>query len=280
VTKAAIPKPASPKVIRPTSPKPTTSHTAKRSPTPPKRIRSPEPPAAVVQPVAVDESTILAKKRELHGKLSTYFSVVMPMCQMADKLKKAAPFNFFLTSISDSKPTHSEPLTITFQELLDHSLGNLESSCQINFMIDIGWLLGNYYFAGYALVPLLVLYGDETAEIRDIQTKRKNVTSVKVQMPTPFSSSHSKIGLYAYKDGSMRVVVSTANLYEDDWQNRVQGIWVSPRLPELAHGSDTLAGESPTGFKADLLQYLVSYRISQLQPWIAKVRSCDFSEIK
>lgn len=35
-----------------------------------------------------------------------------------------------------------------FVEILDQSLGELESSVQINFMIDIGWLLGHYYFAG------------------------------------------------------------------------------------------------------------------------------------
>lgn len=33
-------------------------------------------------------------------------------------------------------------------ELLDDSLGELECSLQINFMIDISWLLGNYYFSG------------------------------------------------------------------------------------------------------------------------------------
>lgn len=33
-------------------------------------------------------------------------------------------------------------------EILDESLGQIESSVQINFMVDIGWLLGHYYFAG------------------------------------------------------------------------------------------------------------------------------------
>lgn len=67
---------------------------------------------------------------------------------MADKLKKAAPYNMFLTVITDSKPTHNEPLSITFQEIFDKSLGDLESSVQINFMVDIGWLMAHYYFAG------------------------------------------------------------------------------------------------------------------------------------
>lgn len=33
-------------------------------------------------------------------------------------------------------------------EILDPSLGEIESSVQMNFMVDIGWLLGHYYFAG------------------------------------------------------------------------------------------------------------------------------------
>lgn len=34
-------------------------------------------------------------------------------------------------------------------EILDPSLGDLESSVQMNFMVDIGWVLSHYYFAGY-----------------------------------------------------------------------------------------------------------------------------------
>lgn len=77
-----------------------------------------------------------------------YFDVVAPKGQMMKKLEAAAPYNFFLTAITDSKPTHSQPETVTFMELLDESLGELESSVQINFMVDISWLMANYYFAG------------------------------------------------------------------------------------------------------------------------------------
>ncbi|KAH8373878.1 hypothetical protein KR009_008584, partial [Drosophila setifemur] len=50
-------------------------------------------------------------------------------------------------------------------------------------------------------------------------------------------------------------------------------------LPALPEGADTGAGESQTGFKQDLMLYLVEYKISQLQPWIARIRSSDFSAI-
>lgn len=86
--------------------------------------------------------------------------------------------------------------------------------------------------------------------------------------------------LLGYKDGSMRVVVSTANLVEDDWHNRTQGLWISPKCEKLPEGADTASGESRTEFKEDLLRYLVKYNIPSLQPWIVRIRRSDFSAVK
>lgn len=44
-----------------------------------------------------------------------YINVVLPKGNMAKKLEAAAPYNFFLTTITASKSTHNEPLSITFQ---------------------------------------------------------------------------------------------------------------------------------------------------------------------
>lgn len=67
--------------------------------------------------------------------ISDYNPFVAAKGKMAEKLKAAHPYNYFLTVIPSSPATHSEPLSITFQELLDSSLGELESSVQINFMV-------------------------------------------------------------------------------------------------------------------------------------------------
>ncbi|XP_068150971.1 probable tyrosyl-DNA phosphodiesterase isoform X2 [Drosophila tropicalis] len=222
----------------------------------------------------VKDTSNLAKKQKLTDRnIRDYIPVVVERGLMAGKLEKAAPYNMFLTAITDSKPTHTEPLSVTLQEILDESLGEIESTVQINFMVDIGWLLGHYYFAGILAKPLLVLYGDESPELLNISKLKPQVTAIKVQMPTPFATSHTKMMLLAYTDGSMRVVISTANLYEDDWHNRTQGVWISPRLPALSEEADTAAGESKTGFKQDLMLYLVEYKLSQLQPWIARILS-------
>ncbi|XP_059609535.1 probable tyrosyl-DNA phosphodiesterase isoform X2 [Phlebotomus argentipes] len=191
-----------------------------------------------------------------------YIKVVLPKGKMEEKLRAAAPYNFFLTAITDSPATHTHPQTITFQEILDKSLGELECSLQINFMVDVGWLLGHYYFAGY-----------------DINKSRPNVEAMKVQMATPFGTHHTKMMLLGYADGSMRVVISTANLYEDDWHNRTQGLWMSPKLSAIPVSSDTAFGESPTGFREDLLRYLMAYNIPKVQKWITRVRKSNFSEV-
>lgn len=156
--------------------------------------------------------------------IADFVKVIKPKGKMAEKLAAAAPYNYFLTAIPSSQPTHNEPLSITFQEILDPSLGELESSVQINFMIDIGWLLAQYYFAGHMNKPMLVLYGSDMPELKMISQKKPNVTTHMVQMGNPFATHHTKMMLLGYKDQSMRVVISTANLYEDDWHNRTQGI--------------------------------------------------------
>ncbi|XP_053667951.1 probable tyrosyl-DNA phosphodiesterase [Anopheles marshallii] len=205
-----------------------------------------------------------------------FLSVVVPRGRMAAKLAAAAPYNFFLTTITNSEPTHTDPLSVTFQELLDPSLGELECSLQISFLVDMGWLLKHYSLAGYENVPLFVLHGDETPELQ----KKPNVTALKVEIKTPFGVHHTKMGLYGYRDGSMRVVISTANLYEKDWHNRTQGLWISPRLPAVPEGSDTTYGESRTEFRASLLNYLDAYKLHQLQPWMERIRKTDFSDVK
>ncbi|CAG2062260.1 unnamed protein product [Timema podura] len=200
---------------------------------------------------------------------------------MASKMKAAAPYHFFLTTIKGAEPTHSEPLSVTFSELLDPTLGDLVSSLQINFMVDLGWLMANYYIHGHSKKPLLILYGaDDDETLKDPKKLPGNIKAVRVKTPHPFGHHHTKMSLFRYSDESIRVIVSTANLVESDWENRTQGLWISPACPKLPDDSDTSAGDSPTEFKSDLLRYLTSYKLPQLQEWVTAVRETDFSTIR
>lgn len=222
-----------------------------------------------------------AKERALEAAMKQFLPVILPRGKMSEKLKKAAPYNIFLTTITDAPQTHNEPLSVTFQELLDPSLGELESSVQFNFMVDIAWLLAQYTFARCRHLPLHVFYGSEEKELEEISKKLPNVMSQKVPIPTPIGCHHTKMMFFFYTDKSMRVVVSTANLYEDDWHNRTEGLWISEKLPALPDGiSHVNNGESVTNFREDLMKYLMVYKMPKLQPIIARIRTTDFSSVK
>ncbi|XP_063390909.1 probable tyrosyl-DNA phosphodiesterase [Cydia fagiglandana] len=212
-------------------------------------------------------------------RATEYLTVVRPAGNMAAKHAASAPYHIFYTTIASAKETHSQPYSITFLEILDHSLGELQCSLQINFMVEPAWLLAQYYFAGYSEKKLTILYGEECSDLRDISKKKPQVEAYQVPMATPFGKHHTKMMILCYEDGSLRVVVSTANLYADDWENRTQGLWFSPRCAPLPPGSMPHDGDSPTQFKRSLLKYLSQYRTPILSRYVAKVQRCDFSHI-
>lgn len=55
---------------------------------------------------------------------------------------------------------------------------------------------------------------------------------------------------------------------------------MSPRLPVIESKNANDYCDSETNFKRDLLYYLESYKLPVLQPWIDRVKSADFREVK
>nr|XP_012232123.1 PREDICTED: probable tyrosyl-DNA phosphodiesterase [Linepithema humile] len=200
-------------------------------------------------------------------------SVVEPG-EFAIKYAFSAPYHLFFTRIEKSKETYNQQFSITFPEILDRSLGEIVNSLHLNFMVDVGWLCLQYLLAGQR-TDMLILYGDRV----DHEKLGSNITMIHVDMPNKFGCHHSKIMILQYKDDGIRVVVSTANLYSDDWENRTQGLWISPHLPLLPESANPSNGESPTGFKKDLERYLSKYRHPALTQWIWAVRKADFSAV-
>jgi tyrosyl-DNA phosphodiesterase-1 len=68
---------------------------------------------------------------------------------------------------------------------------------------------------------MLILYGDRQDDL-DHKKLSSNITIINVEMLSEFGCHHSKIMILQYKDDGIRVVVSTANLYIDDWENKTQ----------------------------------------------------------
>jgi len=144
-------------------------------------------------------------------------SVVEPG-EFALKYAFSAPYHLFYTRIEKSKETYNQQFSITFPEILDRSLGEIVDSLHLNFMVDVGWLCLQYLLAGQH-TDMMILYGERV----DREKLGSNITMIRVDMPVRFGCHHSKIMIFQYKDYGIRVVVSTANLYSDDWDNRTQG---------------------------------------------------------
>ncbi|XP_025200386.1 probable tyrosyl-DNA phosphodiesterase [Melanaphis sacchari] len=195
------------------------------------------------------------------------------------KLEKSEPFRIFMSPIECDPGTHTEELTLSFPELLDQSLGDLTESLHINFMVELGWFLAQHFITDQKGKNITLLYEhcDEDLSELDLKKKIPHLKHKKIINKNAFGHQHSKVSMFAYADGSLRVVVMSANLCEDDWTRFTQGIWVSPKFP-LKKEDDLSDGNSKTDFKIDILRYLKSYNEQLLSHWIEKVEKVDFSQ--
>jgi len=205
-----------------------------------------------------------------------------PRNDVRGKLERSAPLNLFYNKVRDSPETRDSDLSLYFADLLHPSLGSVKSSLQMTFMVELDWLMMNYEMTRNESKPLTVLYdklgGVEDADGCDLTEKYPNITLQKIRPKYPFGTHHTKIMVIVYEDESVRVVVGTSNLLGDDWLNRSQGLWVSPKCPSIrSSGGD---GDSTTNFKRDLVNYLERYELgSVLRPFIDSIQNCDMSQI-
>lgn len=150
---------------------------------------------------------------------SGYDVSLAPPGEFALKYALSAPYHYFFNRVEKSKVTHEQQFTVSFPELLDISLGELVDSLHINFMVELGWLCLQYLLSAQS-AKMTIFCG----EVCDPHTSLpSNINLIQVKLPTAFGCHHSKVSIFKYKDGGIRIVVSTANLYCDDWENRTQG---------------------------------------------------------
>ena len=142
------------------------------------------------------------------------------------KLEAAAPYNYLLSKVKDNPATHKALDSVFLADLLHPSLGRLASSLQINFMVDLEWLMMNYEVTQTENLPLVLLYGHDNPELssENLSQTHPNLRAIRIKPKSPFGTHHSKMMVLLYEDGSVRVVVHTANLVPSDWENRTQGL--------------------------------------------------------
>lgn len=161
-----------------------------------------------------DVSILMAKKLRSddvyiseHGSFNTKFAA-------------SAPYYFFLTSVDNAELTHNQPYSVAFHEIIDYTTGELIDSLHINYMAEMLWITNEYMLA--AQVPkMTVVYGtwldpDMMYEIPF------DIEFVNVEM-SEFGCHHSKISIFKYTGDKIRIMISSSNIYAEDWQSRTQG---------------------------------------------------------
>ncbi|KAB7500789.1 Tyrosyl-DNA phosphodiesterase 1 [Armadillidium nasatum] len=174
--------------------------------------------------------SVLKDTHGLNGKDSGKESAVKrPICQYGSKCYRKNPIHQkeYYHPSEESEKQEKDSRTLVFPDLLNSKLETLIESVQINFMIDLEFVM-EFYKVCAPKTPVLFMYGVLEGRARDYE----GVTCVKVDMPFQYGVHHSKMMLFHYKEG-LRVVVHTANLIPDDWSEKTQGFWVSPMFPPL-----------------------------------------------
>ncbi|XP_056022716.1 tyrosyl-DNA phosphodiesterase 1-like isoform X3 [Ostrea edulis] len=190
----------------------------------------------------------------------------------------AQPMSFFLTKVNGISSEYNGAFTMSLKDILSESMGNLQESCQFNYMFEIPWLMQQYP-ASFKQKPLLCVHGFQGGQKAGLEADARKFTNIKfcqARLEMPYGTHHTKMMFLLYDNG-LRVVIHTANLIERDWHQKTQGIWISPVFPKLKSGPSLTQGDSPTHFKRDLLQYVTAYKAYQLKDWQDHIARHDLS---
>ncbi|XP_072284003.1 tyrosyl-DNA phosphodiesterase 1 [Pyxicephalus adspersus] len=197
-----------------------------------------------------------------------------------DVLQTGEPFRFYLTKVTGIKPKYNTG-ALHIKDILSPLFGTLVSSVQFNYCINIPWLVKQYP-EEFRNKPLLIVHGEKQeskARLHEEAHPYENIRLCQARLDMAFGTHHTKMMLLLYEEG-LRVVIHTSNLIHDDWHQKTQGIWLSPLYPKLSEGSSSLAGESITNFRSDLMAYLASYNSPSLREWIDIIKQHDLSETR
>ncbi|CAF0726606.1 unnamed protein product [Adineta ricciae] len=193
-----------------------------------------------------------------------------------EKLEQSEPFRFFLTTVHGIPNIHNQANAMSFKEILSTQHGQLVRSAQFNYMFDIEFILEQYP-SEFRLKPLLIVYGDSRHDNHSMKLQSSPYPQIELcpaRLDIPYGTHHTKMMFLLYETG-LRIVIHTANLIEQDWKQKTQGIWISPICPKLNDRTE----ECKTNFKKDLIQYVERYRAKQLQFWLKTITEHDFSNI-
>ncbi|CDS09650.1 hypothetical protein LRAMOSA11010 [Lichtheimia ramosa] len=157
---------------------------------------------------------------------------------------------------------------VTLKDIIRHD--HLESMYQFNFTVNLEFLMDALHPQVRNKAQVTVIHGHRFDETRlAIQADAKRYPNVRLLLPTlrdKYGTHHTKaMVLFFNRNGvkTARLVVSTANLCHDDWEQMTQGVYMSPMCP-LKQDSQSVAGtvigaEYGSEFERHLISYFQAY---------------------
>jgi tyrosyl-DNA phosphodiesterase-1 len=139
--------------------------------------------------------------------------------------KKHAPTksNFRLTALQSIKMTKIAYLRSlseqTFANTVQHMLqGDIESIIQFTYMIDVDWFM-SLFPAALTCRQIKIVHGFPTDHpiVAQAEAKYPNIKMKSPRMPLPYGIHHTKALLIFYRDQTMRIIIMTANMIQQDW---------------------------------------------------------------
>lgn len=188
--------------------------------------------------------------------------------------------NLFLIKVKGMDQSVNNFCSIGITEILSRQWGQLQESVQFNYMFDVGWLIDQYPPC-FRHLPILLVHQDKretTAQLEAETGPYGNISLARARLNDAFGTHHTKMMILRY-DNHLRVVIHTANLIEQDWREKTQGVWLSPLFPPFKDG-EIPTDKSRTKFQTDLILYLRSYKNKAIDHWCEILKKYDMSEAK
>uniref|UniRef100_A0A671LCI3 Tyrosyl-DNA phosphodiesterase 1 n=1 Tax=Sinocyclocheilus anshuiensis TaxID=1608454 RepID=A0A671LCI3_9TELE len=189
-------------------------------------------------------------------------------------------YRFYLNKVTGI-PKKFNTGALHIKEILSPMFGTLKESVQFNYCFDIPWMVEQYP-PEFRDKPVILVHGEKReSKARLIQQAKPypHIRFCQISCVKIVVAFCRKMMLLWYEEG-FRVIILTSNLIRADWYQKTQGMWMSPLYPRLPEGSPGTAGESPTNFKSDLLEYLEAYRAPELAECIDRIKQHDLSETR
>ncbi|KAG9325135.1 hypothetical protein KVV02_003552 [Mortierella alpina] len=151
---------------------------------------------------------------------------------------------------------------------LESLLGDpdLELMVQINYMIEVDFVMDRVHESVRDGLKTIVYHG-----------LRYTQDQLRVENTFFFCISwthHTKAMILFFRDGTMQLVVHTANMIERDWRNKTQAAFLTARLPKKSQPS----GLAACAFERDLIEYLRRY--AQHEEITGRISQYDFTGVK